>query len=118
MTNEMKKYAIIKSGGKQYRVVEGESVDVELLDAQAGENVEFKDVLSIHHGDKTKIGSQAKGSTVQGEVIETVYGPKVTSIKYRPSHHEYRKFGHRQRYTRVKITAIGAKEKSKEKETK
>lgn len=100
-------YAIIKSGGKQYRVKEGSVIDVELLDSTPGAEVEFKDLLFVHNGEKPLVGSkQVAGFVVKGEHLDTVSGPKVTSIKYIPGNHR-RKFGHRQHYSRVKITHLG-----------
>jgi large subunit ribosomal protein L21 len=99
-------YAIIKSGGKQYRVAEDDIIEVELLDAEPGSQVEFTDVLFVCDGSLAKIGKNALGYSVKGEMIGSVPGPKVVSMKYKPSHHQYRKFGHRQHYSRIKITGI------------
>lgn len=110
-------YAIIKSGGKQYRVAKGDIIDVELLHADDGSSVEFKDVLFFCDGDDIKVGSPTIANCiVSGEIVTSVAGPKVVSVKYRPSHNERRKFGHRQKYSRVKITALGHKGKGKGKE--
>lgn len=99
-------YAIIKTGGKQYKVAPGDFVDVELLDADLGSEVKFE-VLFVNDGDKQQVGAPlVDGASVIGEVIDWVSGPKVTSVKYKPSHRDYRKFGHRQKYSRVKITSI------------
>lgn len=99
-------YAIIQSGGKQYKVKQGDEVDVELLHVEDGSTVEFKEVLFIG-GDSVKVGSPAvQNAIVRGEVLGTAKGPKVTFVKYRPSHNERRKHGHRQKYSRVKITEI------------
>jgi len=99
-------YAIIKSGGKQYRVQEDDLIDVELLHAEPGSKVEFNDVLFINDG-APKIGEPSvAGSIVKGEIVAESAGPKVVSIKYRPRQHSQRKFGHRQHYSRVKITEI------------
>lgn len=101
-------YAIIKSGGKQYRVAKDDVIEVELLYAEPGSQVEFTDVLFVCDGSSTKIGKPGvTGYSVKGELVGEVPGPKVVSIKYKPSHHQYRKFGHRQHYSRVKITEIG-----------
>lgn len=110
-------YAIIKTGGKQYRVAKGDVIDVELLDVQDGANVEFKDVLIFCNGSDTKVGAPiVDGCTVVGEVVAAeVGGPKVMSVKYKRSHNQYRKFGHRQHYSRIKITDIRAKEARREK---
>jgi large subunit ribosomal protein L21 len=100
-------YAIIKTGGKQYRVSQGDTIEVELLDAELGAQIEFTDVLFVNDGAAVKLGQPViAGCVVRGELLEIVSGPKITSIKYKPSHHQYRKFGHRQHYSRVKITEI------------
>lgn len=107
-------YAIIQTGGKQYRVAKDDIIDVELLNAQDGAKVEFKDVLFHFDGNKQNIGKpMVSECIVAGEVISTVQGPKITSVKYKPSHNQCRKFGHRQKYSRVKITEIGGKSKEK-----
>lgn len=99
-------YAIIKTGGKQYKVALGDIVDVEMLDADFGAQVQFE-VLYINDGVSHQIGTPlVPGAVVAGEILDCVGGPKVTSVKYKPSHHQYRKFGHRQKYSRVKITEI------------
>ena len=100
-------YAIIETGGKQYRVEKGDIIDVELLDANAGEKVEFKNVLFIHNAGSTKIGNpHIAKSVVQGEFMQEVKGPKVIAFKYKRRKPIRRKVGHRQRYARVKITEI------------
>ena len=105
-------YAIIKTGGKQYRVAEGDIIEVELLKAQSGEAVEFSQVLLVTDGKTAHVGKPTVGGyLVKGELLGIASGPKVTSMKYKPSSHQYKKFGHRQHYSRVKITDIGLKEK-------
>lgn len=100
-------YAIIQTGGKQYRVKKDDVIDVELLEAELGANVHFKDVLFIGNGSKNEVGGpMVSGYVVHGEIVEQVAGPKVVSVKYKPSHNERRKWGHRQKYHRVKITEI------------
>lgn len=109
-------YAIIKSGGKQYKVAEGDVIDVELLDADLGAEIAFDDILFISGKDeeKAQIGQPGvSGYFVKGELMDIVPGPKVTSMKYKPSHHQYRKWGHRQHYSRVKITGIGKNQEAK-----
>ncbi len=102
-------YAIIETGGKQYRVEKDDIIDVELLDAQAGEKVEFKNVLFISNADAIKIGNPYLGhSVVQGELLKEVKGPKEIAFKYKQRKPFRRKVGHRQRYARVKITEIKA----------
>lgn len=100
-------YAIIETGGKQYKVQAGDSIDVELLNAQVGEKVEFSNVLFINDAGTTKIGNpNLAKSTVQGELLKEVKGPKEIAFKYKKRKPFRRKVGHRQRYARVKITQI------------
>lgn len=107
-------YAIIKTGGKQYRVAIGDFVDVELLGSESG-SIEFSDVLFSHDGSNSRIGSPAiENFLVYGEIIGQVSGEKVTGLKYKRSHNQCRKWGHRQKYTRVKITGIGSNRQTKE----
>lgn len=105
-------YAIIKIKGKQYRVAQGDVIDVDLLDEQNGSKIEFNDVLFFNNGSAVTLGGPfVAGCTVLGEVISSdIAGPKVESVKYKRSHNQYRKFGHRQHYSRVKINEIQAKE--------
>lgn len=100
-------YAIIKSGGKQYRVKEGDIIDVELLKADTGSEVRFEEVLFVGSGESFQVGSPSvKDYLVTGKILSEAAGPKVTSIKFKPSHNQVRKFGHRQRYSRVQILGI------------
>ena len=102
-------YAIIESGGKQYRVEEGDEIDVELL--HIGGAVEFHEVLLLNDGQSIVIGAPyIEQCKVRGELLEGVIkGPKVTSYKYKKRHNYSRKVGHRQKYSRVKITKIETK---------
>ena len=100
-------YAIIETGGKQYRVEKGDIIDVELLDSQAGQKVEFKHVLFLNNGSEAKIGNpHISTSIVVGELVQEIKGPKVIAFKYKRRKPIRRKVGHRQRYSRVKITDI------------
>lgn len=102
-------YAIIETGGKQYRVETGDIIDVELLEPVSDGKVEFKHVLFINNGSAVKIGSpHIAKSQVVGELIQEVKGPKVIAFKYKRRKGIRRKVGHRQRYSRVKITDIVA----------
>ncbi len=102
-------YAIIKTGGKQYRVAMGDIIDVELLESEPGAQIEFNDVLFAFDGSKTHIGQPGiLNFLVYGEVLGVVNGEKVTGLKYKASHNQCRKWGHRQKYTRIKITGIGS----------
>lgn len=100
-------YAIIETGGKQYRVEKDDVIDIELINAAQDGKVEFKNVLFINDGASVKMGAPylAK-STVKAELISEVKGPKVVSFKYKKRKGYRRKVGHRQRYSRIKITDI------------
>jgi large subunit ribosomal protein L21 len=100
-------YAIFKSGGKQYRVAAGDVIEVDKLDAQAGAEVKFSEVLFHGAGADFKAGADLKGAAVVGEVVEQIKGPKLLSFKYRRRKGYHRSVGHRQKLTRVKITSIG-----------
>lgn len=107
-------YAIIKTGGKQYSVKVGDIIDVELLNSDPGAHIEFGDVLFASDGSKNHIGQPGiPNFLVYGEVLGQVSGEKITSLKYKASHTQCRKWGHRQKYTRVKITGIGDKHQKK-----
>lgn len=104
----MSKYAIIQTGSKQYKVSEGDVIDVELIDGDAGSAVEFADVLFHFDGKSAKIGAPSvAGALVKGQVLDQVRGPKVVAYKYkRTKRSTRRKVGHRQDYTRVRITEV------------
>ncbi len=109
------KYAVIKNGGHQYKVTVGQVLNVEKLNseslpAQAGKTVTFGEVLLVVDGDQVELGMPTiDGMTVSAEVVSEVKGEKIEVFKYK-SKSRYRKHtGHRQKYTQVKITAIGGK---------
>ncbi|MBV9127314.1 MAG: 50S ribosomal protein L21 [Verrucomicrobia bacterium] len=100
-------YAILKTGGKQYRVTEGDVIDVEKLDAEAGAEMTFDEVLFHADGDSLTHGGPAiKGATVVGEVVEQRKADKVIAFKYRRRKGYHRTVGHRRKLTRVKIKSI------------
>ncbi len=103
-------FAVIKTGGKQYRVAKDDVIVVEKLDAKAGGAVTFKDVLMVADGKAVKLGKDVSGVTVTGKLVETKKGDKVTVFKKRRRNTYRRKIGHRQAESHVKITAIGGKE--------
>lgn len=101
-------YAIIKTGGKQYRVSVGDVVYVEKLNAEAEANVEF-DVIAVGKEDGMVVGTPVvEGAKVAGKVIKNGKGKKITVFTYRSKKDSKRKMGHRQPYTKVEITAINA----------
>lgn len=100
-------YAIIQTGGKQYRVKRGDVIDVELLSQEGDAPVEFREVLFVGDSNEAKVGSPlVNGFVVKGELVSEVKGPKVIAFKYKRRKMCRRKVGHRQRYSRVKITEI------------
>ena len=102
-------YAVIKTGGKQYRVQQGDVIFVEKINAQADEQVTFEEVLLVGNGDETKIGTPVvAGAKVEGKVLAQVKAKKVVVYKYKAKKNERKKQGHRQPYTKVEITAINA----------
>ena len=100
-------FAVVKTGGKQYKVAKNDIFLVEKLVAEAGETVQFNEVLMLG-GDSLTIGApRVEGAAVQAEVLEQTKGPKVISFKKRRrKHSSQRKRGHRQQLTRVRVTEI------------
>ena len=102
-------YAVIKTGGKQYRVQQGDVIFVEKLNAQADEAVTFDEVLLVGDADQSKVGTPVvDGAKVEGKVLGQVKGKKIVVYKYKAKKNERKKQGHRQPYTKVEITAINA----------
>ena len=102
-------YAVIKTGGKQYRVQQGDVIYVEKMNSQADEAVTFEEVLLVGDGEQTKIGAPVvAGAKVEGKVLAQVKGKKIVVYKYKAKKNERKKQGHRQPYTKVEITAINA----------
>ena len=100
-------FAVIVSGGKQYRVQEGQTLKVEKLAVEAGSNVDFDRVLLVSNGDDVKVGAPVvEGVKVSAEVVSHGRGDKVKIIKFRRRKHHMKRQGHRQWYTEVKITGI------------
>ena len=100
-------YAVIRTGGKQYRVAQGDTLRVEILDANAGDSVEFDEVLMVGEGASVKIGTPlVAGGKVTATVRSHGRGKKVEIIKFRRRKHHMKRMGHRQNYTEVEITGI------------
>lgn len=100
-------YAIIVSGGKQHRVVEGETLRLEKLDVATGETIDFDKVLLVGEGDNVKVGAPyVEGGKVSAEVVSHGRGDKIRIIKFRRRKHSRKQQGHRQWFTEVKITGI------------
>jgi len=102
-------YAIIKTGGKQYKVSVGDKLDVEKLEVAEGENATFDQVLAAGEGSDIKIGAPTvSGATVVATVVKQFKAPKVTAFKFKKRKGYHKTTGHRQPLTRVQVTAINA----------
>ncbi|MFV0368663.1 MAG: 50S ribosomal protein L21 [Hyphomicrobiaceae bacterium] len=100
-------YAVIKTGGKQYRVAKDDVITIEKLDGDAGSSIEFADVLLVGEGASVKVGAPTvSGAKVTAELVEQTRGPKVIAFKKRRRQNSRRKRGHRQDLTKVRITSI------------
>lgn len=100
-------YAVITSGGKQYRVIEGQTLKLEKLIAEVGSDVDFDKVLMIAKGDDIKVGKPyVGGSKVVASVVSHGRHDKIHIMKFRRRKHHQKQMGHRQYFTEVKITAI------------
>lgn len=101
-------HAVIKTGGKQYRVKAGDLLKIETLPIEVGQTVDFSEVLMLTDGDKVTVGSPlVKNGLVKAEVVAHGRHKKVKIIKFRRRKHHMKQMGHRQDYTQVKITSIG-----------
>ncbi len=100
-------FAIIETGGKQYKVNEGDILFIEKLDVNEGDTVTFDKVLAVRDGDKFVCGNPCvEGATVTANVVKNGKGKKIHVLKYKPKKNEKKKIGHRQPYTKVQITKI------------
>jgi ribosomal protein L21 len=108
-------FAIIKTGGRQYRVAEGDTIDVDLLDAEAGKQVVLADVLMHADGENVTHGAPIDGAKVTAEVVEQRKDKKVVAYKFRRRKGYHRTVGHRRKLTRLKIKSIsvGGKKSAK-----
>ena len=101
-------YAVIVTGGKQYKVSQGDVLYVEKLGVDADEEITFDTVLAVGGDEGFKAGKDCEGATVSAKVLKNGKGKKVTVFTYKPKKDEKRKKGHRQPYTKVEITKINA----------
>ncbi len=101
-------YAIIATGGKQYKVAEGDIINVEKLGVEAGQTVTFDEVLVVNNGSVQVGNPTVSGASVSASVIGDVKGKKVIVYKYKRKTGYHKKNGHRQAYTKVKIEKINA----------
>jgi large subunit ribosomal protein L21 len=101
------KYAIIEDGGKQFKTVEGGTIEVDRFEAEIGDPVGLARVLMVVDGETITIGTPIiSGAKVEATVVDQIKGPKVISFKYSPKKRYRQKKGHRQQYTRIRIDSI------------
>ena len=102
-------YAVIKTGGKQYRVAKGDIIQVEKLDVEEGASINFDNVLMVGEGEDVKIGAPyVEGSKVTATVTSQMRGEKIEIMKFRRRKHHQKKTGHRQYLTQIEISDITA----------
>jgi large subunit ribosomal protein L21 len=107
--NEAKMYAVIRAGGKQYRVAVGERIKVEQVSADVGQEIVLDQVLAVGNGADLKVGTpMLSGATVKATVVSHGLHPKVRIFKMRRRKHYQRRAGHRQRYTELQIGSVSA----------
>jgi len=99
-------YAVLVTGGKQYRVMQGETIRVEKLDAEAGKSVKFDQILMLGDSDGVKLGDALNGASVTATVKSHGRADKVRIVKFRRRKHHRKQMGHRQHYTEIEITGI------------
>ena len=116
VTFSLMAFAIIKTGGRQYRVEEGDTIDVDLLEAEPGKQVVIAEVLMHADGDKLTHGAPIGGARVTAEVIEQRKDKKVVAYKFKRRKGYHRMVGHRRKLTRLKIKSISVGAKSAKKE--
>jgi large subunit ribosomal protein L21 len=104
------KYAIVEDGGKQYKAVEGQTIEVDHFESEIGEQLDLERILLIVDEENIQIGTPlVEGAKVQATVVSQVKGPKVVVFKYKPKKRYRVKTGHRQKYTRLQIDSISMK---------
>ena len=107
-------YAVLVTGGKQYRVMQGETLRVELLEADAGSEITFDNVLMLGDGEGVTLGEALKGASVTATVIGHGRADKIRIVKFRRRKHHRKQMGHRQHYTEIQITGIAGGNKEGE----
>jgi large subunit ribosomal protein L21 len=101
------KYAIVEDGGKQYKAVEGRTIEVDYFASEPGEQVDLERVLLVSDGENVTVGVPlVQGAMVKATVLSQVKGPKIIVFKYKPKKRYRVKTGHRQKYTRLQIDSI------------
>ena len=104
-------YAVLVTGGKQYRVAQGETLRVEKLDAEAGNEITFDNILMLGGSDGVTVGDALKGASVTAKVVGHGRADKVRIVKFRRRKHHMKQQGHRQHYTEIEITGIAGGDK-------
>lgn len=105
----MDAYAVVETGGKQYRVRKGDVLEIERLDGEAGQKITLDRVLAISNGTDLTVGTPAvAGASVSGEILGQIRGDKVVNFKKKRRKGYHRKIGHRQNLTRLRVDAITA----------
>lgn len=101
------KYAIVEDGSKQYKAVEGATIDVDYFPAEPGDQLDLERVLLVNDGEQVLIGAPLlSGAKIQATVVDQVKGPKLIVFRYKPKKRIRTKTGHRQKYTRLQVDAI------------
>jgi large subunit ribosomal protein L21 len=119
MTGEKMRFAIVESGGKQYRAVEGRTIEVDRLPADAGNKFDFERVLLMADGDDILVGTPTVSDIlVKVTVVDHIKGPKIDRFKYRPKKRIRVRGGHRQQYTRLLVDFIGRPDEERKREEK
>ena len=102
-------FAVVATGGKQYKVAKGDTIRVEKLAGDVGQTIELSDVLMVGEGDQVKVGQpRVSGAKVTAEIVEHGRAPKIIIFKFRRRKNVRRKMGHRQPFTALRIVDIGA----------
>jgi large subunit ribosomal protein L21 len=99
-------YAVVVTGGKQYRVMQGETLRVELLEAETGSEIKFDNILMLGDGEGVTLGDALKGATVTAKVLGHGRADKIRIVKFRRRKHHRKQMGHRQHYTEIQITGV------------
>lgn len=103
-------YAIVKTGGKQYRASQDEIIVVDKIEGDAGTAIELNDVLMVVDGSSTTLGAPfVKGASVKVEIVKQTKAPKINAFNYKPKKNERKRWGHRQPLTQIKVTGIEVK---------
>jgi large subunit ribosomal protein L21 len=100
-------YAIVKTGGKQYKVTEGDTLLVEKLEGEPDTTVELTEVLMIQNEESITVGAPTvEGAKVTAQIVEQTKGPKINAITFKPKKNERKRYGHRQQLTRLRVESI------------